>query len=415
MNIWLITPHDAIPGETWGQRHAISLAHILADQGHNITYWATSFSHAMKRQRSDGWQEIQVQPNIRVILVPTRSYDKNVSLRRLWFYKDFAHGLLQRAKTEQKPDVLITTVGTPFTDRVVVKLSRLYNAWLITEFRDLWPEAFARVLPKPLRVLSSILLLPFYWERRFALQNSSAIATVCQTYLKYAQIIAPNVKRIPTRVMYHSSIQLIQFRQMMQCAEHDTTIPAKKPGEVWAIYAGMLGNNYDVPTLMNCARILSQDPEARNIKIIVAGDGPLRQRLTEFIRKHSLENLVYVGVLDMPRLCKYYAKSDIGLCIYARDSTVVIPAKAFDYYAAGLPIVNSLRGEFADYLRQEGIGVQYEAGDPVSLATALLELASDPQRRETMKRHLQEIAPMFDRDRQYAQIFDLLPSGEGRK
>jgi glycosyltransferase involved in cell wall biosynthesis len=196
--------------------------------------------------------------------------------------------------------------------------------------------------------------------------------------------------------------------------EDDSAVPAKQAEDVWAIYAGMLGHTYDVYTLMDAARILSRNPQARNIRIIVAGDGPLRRTLVDFISQHGLRNLIYVGVLDMPGLCRLYARSDIGLCIYAPGSTVVIPAKAFDYYAAALPIVNSLEGEFADYLREQGIGVQYKAGDPVSLASSLVELASNPRRRELMRRRLEEVASVFDRDQQYAKVFDLLPPGLGQ-
>jgi glycosyltransferase involved in cell wall biosynthesis len=409
VRIWLISPHDAVPGDSWGQRHVTSLAQTLAARGHEVVYWAASFSHAMKQQRGHGWQEIPVQPGVRVILVPTRSYDKNLGLGRMGAFADYARGLWQRGKAESRPDVLITTVGTPFTDGVSVRLSRLHKAHLITELRDLWPDIFALAFPKPLHALANVLLLPLYLERRFALQNSNAFAAVCQTYLRYAQSAAPNVRRIPTRVMYHSGIRVAQFREKMQCTEFDTEIPAKMPGELWAIYAGTLGNNYDVPALIGAAKILSHMPEAHQIKIVVAGDGPFRSILTEAAAQNGLQNLVYVGVLDMPRLCRYYAKSDIALSIYAKGSTVAIPGKAYDFYAAELPIVNSLRGEFADYLHENDIGLPYEAGNPFSLVQAVLALAGDEPRRAAMILRMRKIAPLFDRDRQYGQIFDLLP------
>ena|GEM_PF-966200 len=415
MNIWLINPHDAIPGELWGYKHGMILAETLASRGHEVTYWASNFAHATKQFRCKGWGEMRISHNLRIILVPIISYTKHVSVKRVVSLLIYYCRVWRRSRLESKPDCLIVTMTSPFSDYITVKVSKWHTAALITDFRDLWPEVFATVLPKGLRVLANVILFPFYYSRRYALKNSHAVIAVCQTYLDLARKIAPNLNGKPSAIIYSTGVRLNDFRAMMHNAEHDAEIPAKNEGEVWAIYAGTLGAKYDISTLMEAARILSENPEARNIKIIVAGDGPLGQTLTEFIGQHRLENLVYVGVLDMPRLSRYYAKSDIGLCTYAPDSTVVIPAKTFDYYAAGLPIVNSLRGEFADYLRQEGIGILYEAGDPFSLATALLELASDPQRRETMKRRLQEIAPMFDCDRQYAHIFDLLPPEERRK
>lgn len=414
MNIWLINPHDAILGEPWGYKHGMILAETLATRGHEVTYWASNFAHATKQFRCQGWGEIRTSSNIRITLVPTTPYTRHVSIERiksLWVYY---RRVWKRGQVEPRPDCLIVPMTSPFSDHMTVKLSKRHGAVLITDFRDLWPEIFATVFPKGLRGLANVLLAPLYWSRRYVFRNSHAVTAVCQTYMDLACKIAPDLNNRPRAIIYSTGVRLDDFRTMMHSTEHDAEIPTKKEGEIWAIYAGMLGNKYDVTTLMEAARILSQNPEARNIKIIVAGDGPLRQTLTEFIGQHGLENLVYMGVLGMSRLCRYYAKSDIGLCIYAPGSTVVIPAKAFDYYAAELPVVNSLKGEFAEYLNNQGIGVQYQPGDPGSLSSALLELASDPHRRVAMRCRLREIAPLFDRDRQYAQIFDLLPSGDAR-
>jgi glycosyltransferase involved in cell wall biosynthesis len=409
MNIWIIDPHDAIPGEPWGYKRGMILAKTLASGGNKVTYWASNFSHATKQFRCQGWGEMHISPDIRILLVPITSYTRHISFARMKSLLVYAYKLWKRAQAESRPDCIIITIPTPFSDYIAVKLSKEYGAVLITDFRDLWPEIFATVFPKGLRWLARILLTPLYWLRRYAFQNSYAVVAVCRTYLDLAFNIAPNLKYKKSAIIYGTGVQLNEFRAMMSCNQHDPDILPKNGGEIWAIYAGTLGNNYDVITLMGAAKIIAKNQKAQHIKIIVVGDGPLRPRLTKFIEQGSLKNLVYVGVLDMPHLCRYYAKSDIGLCLYSLDSTVVIPAKAFDYYAAGLPIIHSLKGEFADYIRNKGIGIQYEAGNPKSLAAALIELASDSERRIAMRHRLHEVAPLFDIKRQYAKIFELLP------
>ncbi len=55
MNIWLINPHDAVPGETLGYKHGMILNETLAVRGHKVKYWASNFAHATKQFRCQGW------------------------------------------------------------------------------------------------------------------------------------------------------------------------------------------------------------------------------------------------------------------------------------------------------------------------------------------------------------------------
>ena len=196
----------------------------------------------------------------------------------------------------------------------------------------------------------------------------------------------------------------------MRDSSEDASIIPKQFDEIRAIYAGTIGMNYDIPCLMEAARILSQRASGPKICIIVAGDGPLVERLNQFIEDHHLENLKYVGALPRKRLYRYYNSSDIGLAPYASDSTVGMPAKAYDLYTAELPIVNSLPGEFARFLELHHVGVNYRAGDPESLAEAIFQLASDPQRLQVMRSSLARLAPEYDRRLQYAKYEELLRS-----
>jgi len=81
---------------------------------------------------------------------------------------------------------------------------------------------------------------------------------------------------------------------------------------------------------------------------------------------------------------------------------------AYDYMAAGLPIVNSLWGEPENLLRVHQMGIQYQAGDPKSLAEALESLARDEKRRKTLALNSYNIAMQFDKHVQYQKFADLI-------
>jgi len=144
------------------------------------------------------------------------------------------------------------------------------------------------------------------------------------------------------------------------------------------------------------------------VQIHVAGEGPLRPRITDFVEQHQLRNLTYHGKLDLRELARLYAVCDIGLCPYAPESNVGMPDKAYDYMAVGLPIVNSLRGELETFLRDQHIGVQYIAGDSHSLAVALDGLAADTEKRLRMARNSYDAAAQFDQHLQYGRMADFM-------
>ncbi len=81
-----------------------------------------------------------------------------------------------------------------------------------------------------------------------------------------------------------------------------------------------------------------------------------------------------------------------------------MPDKAYDYMAAGLPIVNSLRGELEALLREHGAGMQYRAGSAQSLADVIDLIAGDETRRKTMASHSFALAARFDQNLQYGRF-----------
>jgi glycosyltransferase involved in cell wall biosynthesis len=407
MRIWFISPHDAIEGEVWGQRHALSSVKSLAAAGHEVTYWATNFSHVLKKFRSEGLSE-STQDGVKTILLPTRSYNKNVSFSRIASFKDYSDALRVHGNSQPKPDVLIATLPTPFVDQAVTDLSRKYNAPLIAEFRDLWPELFALPFPVVVRPLVQVALAPLYSSRKKVFRASAAVAATCKTYLQKAIEIAPNLGNGNSLVLYHSGMQVSKVQTWMRDSSFDAELPSKKQGDIWVVYAGTLGNNYDVPCLIETAKLIQGDPKAKNYRFILAGDGPLRSRVEESIANGELRNVTYLGPVPLQKLARVYGLADIGLCIYHPGSTVVIPAKAYDLFAAGLPIINSLAGEFQEMIRQDNLGSYYKAGDPSSLAQSVIELGSDPSRRALIRENLLRIAPQFDRDLQYSRLRTLV-------
>ena len=280
---------------------------------------------------------------------------------------------------------------------------------LILDVFDLWPELFALAFPRNLRPLAPLVFSPLYWLRRHNYARADGLTSLCNTYLEVARKGASRSRVVPS-VTTFNGIDLAAFRALLPDEGEVARLRfqmGKKPDDVWAIYTGSLGNNYDIGTLLRAG--LQLQGGASRIKIWILGDGPLRPYVTEFIKAHRLENVAFLGTMLPPReLITLYRACDIALCPYTAESNVAMPNKSYDYMAAGLPMVSSLRGEMESFLRDHQIGIQYTAGDPNSLASALVSLAADRELRELMARNSYDAATLFDSRIQYKNYVDLI-------
>ena len=141
---------------------------------------------------------------------------------------------------------------------------------------------------------------------------------------------------------------------------------------------------------------------------MIAGDGLWRAVVEAAAKSVSSSYLVYVGRLNPTELHHLYKESQVGLCAYVRDSTVAMPCKFYDYVAEGLAIVSSLRGELADLIKDERLGLQYEAGSADSLADTICRIEGDRELLQNFRRNAKAAAAQFDRAAQYDKVVTLV-------
>jgi glycosyltransferase involved in cell wall biosynthesis len=422
MKVWVINPHDALPGESWGYTRGLLIAEVLAAGGHKVIWWSGSFAHATKTQReSPCVPGPEFCGNLFVRLLSTPGYQAHVGIGRLLYFAMFAGRLLRASKRiGEKPDVILIMMPAPFVDLVAVQLAKRFKIPLIVEFRDLWPELFARALPKSFQRFSRIVFAPFFAMRRYLFANSQAVCALNRTYLLAAQSELEGDKRKGEREMriVYNALHIDEVRAWAadeSSTDQKSGVLLQKPeGEFWCIHVGTLNANSDVVTVWESSLVIDQaiaEGRIPPMKVIITGDGPLRPLLEAFIKQHAPRSLVYIGVVDPPRLYRYLGLSDVGISAYSAVSTVAMPTKAYDYFAAGLPVVNSLHGEFEDLLRVNQAGLQYTAGDSRSLSDALALFCTDATLRTKAARGSHRLGSEFDVERQYGQYLDLI---EGR-
>lgn len=408
MRIWVVHPYSSIPGEGLRPDRPSMVGEALARAGHDVTWWGSNFQHRGKILRSTDWQDINIMPGYTIRLVPTPVYRANVSIGRIRFEWEFGRQVLRRARQYPAPDVVILGEPALFSCRHVVRLVDQCGAKLVLDRLDLWPEFFHMVLPRPLRGLGRLVFSPLYARRKALFRRADAVTAVCDSYLRQAQELAPGLPAELCATIYYG-IDVAELRaEMSSSIELPPSVRnlVKKQNEVWAICATSLGNNYDIETLLRAGQIL--EGWNANVRLLIAGVGPLQEFVASFIDRNRLQRTLYIGNPAADVLSRVYSRCDVGLSAYRRDSTVAMPIKAFNYFAAGLAVVNSLRGDLASLLETHRAGMPYESENALSLAEVLRALAEDPAWRRTIARNSYDLASQFDRRPQYAKFVELV-------
>ena len=403
MIIWLVNPYGPLPSEGWRDYSFITFGKTLAAAGHDVVWWTSNFSHHFKAYRSDGWSDEIISERFTVRLVPTPSYHKNVGLGRIWRDIMFAVRTFSAGRKLASPDAIVFSENPLTMGYAGYALAKFHNAAAVYDQMDLWPELIVNAFPKWSRKIVNLLFWPVYLRRQWVFNRLDGVIALAEPYMQsvVSEINLP--KSVPQKIIYNG-IDVKKFRNDMNGVLDDTVSNKIRNGSINAVFAGSLGPSYDILNLISVARRLAL--EEQPIQIIVAGDGPLKSNV--IAAANELTNFTYLGVLPPAELPKIYRVCDIGLSCYTDKSNVEMPDKFYDYTAAGLAIVNSLKGEVSRCIQTDRSGVQYIAGDECSLYHAITSLANNPAALLNAKDASAQSGLRYDSLKQHAGLADFI-------
>jgi len=402
MQIWLINPYGPIPSESWRDYSFTMMAEVLVSAGHDVVWWTSNFSHHFKRYRSTGWQDIQINDKFLVRLVPTTAYKKNIGIGRA--IRDLVFGVraYNRGKSMPAPDCIIYAESPLTFGYAGFMLARYHNCPVIFHQMDLWPELIEKAFPSFIQPLLKVLFAPVYMNRKWIYSELDAVIALAKPYLNVPLNEAPVLRTRPNAIIYNG-IDVEKFRNsMLGSTLPDGLLPEKTSDEIRVVFAGSLGPSYDILSILQVAKRLEGSDS--KLKFVIAGDGPLRKNVEEYVSVQSHSRIYFVGKLAPDLLASLYKDCDIGLCAYSSKSNVEMPDKIYDYTAAGLAVINSLCGEVSQVVKEKGIGLQYVGGDPDDLFQKLKLLETNAALRKEMARKSFEIGLEYDQHLQYAKL-----------
>ncbi len=386
MHFWLVNPFDPLPSDQGirPMRYQMLVAELLR-RGHTVTWICSDFLHIPKTyRRTDTLRDLP--RGLRAVLIHTRPYRKNVSLARLINHGEYAAAVRQWMARNPPPDGIIVSYPLPESALDCLRYGRAHAVPVIVDVQDVWPDQFLDLLPRQLTWVGRLALEPMFRQSREVFRLAENCVAVSQHYLRAA------TKRRGTPFP-SSQVYYLGYEPSVVEGDEDEGLPdllarGFTPATTNIVFVGTLGATYDIDTLIEAARTLAHN--APQVRFFLAGDGPMRNAWEAKVQALGLQNVTFLGFLDIAGLRALLTRSFAGL-VTMRGNVHSIPNKPNEYMAFGLPLISSLKGELQQVIDSEPLGVSYEAGDAASLVRALRRLLDEPGFADRCRQRVQQV------------------------
>lgn len=379
MRIWITEIGEPLPmeGAVRLQRYGM-LSRELARRGHEVVWWTSNFSHTPKKFITTGdWSGVVDGVTLRAL--DGLGYRRNVSIQRFRHQAHFARRFYAEAPKHEKPDVLISPVPTIEAAAMATRFAVEQKIPIVTDIRDEWPDEFVDIAPKPLRWAARIALDGYFRKMEFICRNVTGIIGTSQKKLGYALRFARRSRGANDCVLPIGYQAETGNEEKIAAARAWWKEQGVRENAFICCFFGTIGRFFDLDTVIEAARLMRR---SHDIQLVLAGDGSSFARFREQAR--DLDNVLFPGWIDQPKIAALMQMAHAGLAPYARGARMSLPNKPFEYFSGALPVLSSLKGELEEILVTRACGLNYEADSAEQLVSRLRYLHSNPSERKVM-------------------------------
>jgi glycosyltransferase involved in cell wall biosynthesis len=296
-------------------------------------------------------------------MIHAGSYVRNLSFARIRHHRRLAkRWRMQAEHSTERPDLIL--VAYPIIEWVheALQYAKPRSIPVVVDVRDQWPDTFADYAPRPLKPLVRLAVWLLYPYAARILGEANYLTSMSGHVLSWAIKKSGRNDGDRCRVFYLGT-ELSEGGAIAR-----TVTPPDAPVRV--SFLGSLGHTADILTIAEAATLLTKN--GAPLRFTIAGDGEMMQTLRAL--QGSPEHFALPGWMDTEAARALLRDTDIALLTGHNEA---MPNKFFDYLAAGLPIVCSLRGECREYVEAHGLGLTCPSGDAPALAEAIRKVAAD--------------------------------------
>lgn len=376
MRVWILNHYASPPDQPAGTRH-YDLGRALVDRGHDVTIFASSFSHFTLREerlKRNQLMRIECVDGVRFVWIRTTPYAQN-DARRVINMLSYAIRTIWVQRQMDRPDVVVGSSVHPAAAAAAFLIGSARKIPFVFEVRDLWPQTLIDM--GALRDNSAITRILRALEC-FLYRRARTVITVLPKaagYITPLGIPAEKVVYVPNGIA--DSNEATEDLDANSARLKARIAQWRKDGYLIAGYAGSLVRAQKVDALVDAARIL-RDRGISNIAFVFVGEGPEKEKCRQIAQHHALHNVLFWDPLPKRDIQTILGTFDVAL-FSLRDIAVfkygVSSNKLFDYLASGRPILSACAIEDTP-VSASGGGICVPPEAPEQIAEALVRLAS---------------------------------------
>jgi len=366
LKIIIITPHFPPDGGPSAQLFFLLSKQFLKN-GHDVRI-ICAVPHYPSGKVPQNYKSFSVRKEIykgiNVIRVPLFSVDRRNLYLRLFQFIIMQIGMTI-VSINQNADIIITSNPALQTGMPFLIMSKMKSAKKIFSIHDFYPDIGIHLgIFKNKRIIK---LVEFIELKCF--EKADAIRVLSESFI-------PLVNRYQK---FNNKVFLIY-----DWVDADFLRPLPKNNEFSrrnklvdsfnVLYAGNLGYSQGLDIVLKAAKLIEKE---RDIRFIIVGDGPEKQKLVQIRKDMNLENVLFFPFQPRDFLPSVIATGDLLLvCLKKGMSFTSLPSKIYTILACGRPIIGCLDegSDSWNLIMKAKAGICIEPENPIKLAESILEL-----------------------------------------
>lgn len=373
----------------------VYIAKLLAmSKNNNVEIITSDFNHTKKEK----FNKIGKLDGVKITACHEPGYPKNVCLKRFNSHKKLSKNIKEYLEKRRKPDIIYCAIPSLAVGKIVAQYAEKNGVRFVIDIQDLWPEAFKMVFKIPL--LSNAIFYPMKRQANYIYKCADDIIAVSETYCNRALKVNKKVKK-GLSVFLGTDLNYFDECAKKNKVEFDDDL-------VRIAYIGTLGHSYNIPIVIDAIRYLN-DKGINNLKFIIMGDGPLKEKFESYAREKQID-AEFLGRLEYAKMVGTLCSCDIAINPISRGAAQSIINKVGDYAAAGLPVINTQENnEYRNLVEEYKIGFNCENNNSNDLAEKINILWNDEKSRKEFGNNNRKLAEKkFNRNRTYNEIVKLM-------
>ena len=303
---------------------------------------------------------------VKVLRIRVPEFNKTNKISRIKNILGYFFGAMATTFKVGKLDYVFSISQPPILGGLIGVIGKwVKHAKYIYNIQDFNPEQTMAVGYSK----NPLLLKVMMWFDKFSCKHSDLVITVGRDLVDTMKKRFKG-KKLPNIALINNWIDENQIYPLPR--NHEKVVVFKKQygldGKFVIMYSGNIGLYYDLENIIKVIEKFkgAKTPDVRDVVFAFVGAGSILDKLVLYVRKHCMENVVFIPYQDKADLNYSLNAGDVHLCVNAKGiKGVSCPSKYYGLAASGKPVIGILEqdSEVQWLIEQSGNGLCCEPGD----------------------------------------------------